>query len=85
MLVALPTEPVERLLAVAADGHAISVDLETMTVTTPFQDRFSFELDPFRCDALMRGLDEIGLTLSHSEAIAAYEARARAERPWAGV
>jgi 3-isopropylmalate/(R)-2-methylmalate dehydratase small subunit len=74
--VALPQEAVDRLLAVAADGAAITVDLDTMTVTSDRQDRFAFALDPFRRDCLMSGQDEIGLTLASDAAIAAYEARA---------
>ena len=71
---ALPQAAVDRLMEVAKD-QPIRVDLETMTVTTPYQDRFAFEMDPFRRDCLMRGLDEIGLTLESEGAIAAYEAR----------
>ena len=37
-----------------------------MSVTTPFQDRFAFEMDPFRQQCLMEGLDEIDLTLAKS-------------------
>jgi len=70
----LPQAAVDRLMAAAKD-QPIRVDLETMNVTTPFQDRFAFAMDPFRRDCLMRGLDEIGLTLESEAAIAAYEAR----------
>lgn len=75
---ALPQPAVDRLMAVAKD-QPIRVDLETMTVTTPYQDRFEFALDPFRRDCLMRGLDEIGLTLESEAAIAAFEARPGAD------
>jgi 3-isopropylmalate/(R)-2-methylmalate dehydratase small subunit len=75
---ALPQAAVDRLIAVAKD-QPIRVDLETMTVTTPFQDRFEFALDPFRRHCLMRGLDEIGLTLESEAAISAYEARPGAD------
>lgn len=73
--VVLPQAAVDRLLEVAKD-QPLRIDLETMTVTTPYQDRFEFTLDPFRRDCLMQGLDEIGLTLREEEAIAAFEARA---------
>jgi 3-isopropylmalate/(R)-2-methylmalate dehydratase small subunit len=73
--VVLPQAAIDRLLEVAKD-QPIRIDLETMTVTTPYQDRFEFALDPFRRDCLMQGLDEIGLTLREADAIAAYEARA---------
>ena len=75
--VALPQAAIDRLLEVAKD-QPIRIDLETMTVTTPYQDRFEFALDPFRRDCLMQGLDEIGLTLREDAAIAAYEAKAAA-------
>ncbi len=72
--VTLPQEAVDRLLEVAKD-HPINVDLEMMTVTSPLQDRFAFDLDPFRRRCLMEGLDEIGLTLTSEAAISNYEAR----------
>ena len=58
------------------------VDLETMTVTTPFQDRFAFELDAFRRQCLMEGLDEVGLTLARDTQISKYEAGVATHRPW---
>jgi 3-isopropylmalate/(R)-2-methylmalate dehydratase small subunit len=73
--VALPQDAVDRLLAVATEQE-ITIDLESMTVTTPFQDRFTFSLDPFRRRCLIEGLDEIALTLASEAAISAYEARA---------
>jgi len=81
LAVVLPPEQVERLLEVAATDP-IHIDLEAQTVTTPFQDRFAFHIDPFRKHCLLDGLDEIGLTLEHAEAIAAYEARQRTSLPW---
>jgi len=79
--VVLPQEAVDRLVEVARD-HPITVDLDTMTVTTPLQDRFSFDLDPFRRDCLMQGLDEIGLTLAKDTAISKFEDATKAARPW---
>ena len=79
--VALPQDQVDHLLAAARDGAALTVDLDTMTVTTDRQDRFAFELDPFRRDCLMTGQDEIGLTLQSDAAITAYEARAPLPAP----
>ena len=82
--VVLPQEAIDRLVEVASENE-ITVDLETMTVTTPFQDRFEFELDPFRRDCLMQGLDEIGLTLARDTAISKYETGAALDRPWIAV
>lgn len=79
--VVLPQEAVDRLLDVARTD-TIHIDLESQCVTTPFQDRFHFEMDPFRKHCLLNGLDEIGLTMGLSDGIAAFEARDAAARPW---
>ena len=70
--VVLPQAAIDRLMMVAKTD-AIMIDLATMTVTTEFQDRFEFALDPFRRDCLMHGTDEIALTLKSDAAITAYE------------
>ncbi|RYY31993.1 MAG: 3-isopropylmalate dehydratase small subunit, partial [Sphingomonadales bacterium] len=57
--VVLSQDAIDRLIEVAKTDP-VTIDLETMTVTTPFQDRFAFEMDPFRRDCLMQGLDEVG-------------------------
>ena len=82
--VVLPQEAIDRLVQVAT-ANTITVDLETMTVTTDFQDRFAFELDPFRRDCLMQGLDEIGMTLAQDTAISKFESAVAHERPWIAV
>jgi 3-isopropylmalate/(R)-2-methylmalate dehydratase small subunit len=46
-----------------------------MTVTSPLQDRFPFQLDPFRRECLLSAQDEIALTLASERAIRAYELR----------
>lgn len=80
--VVLPQEAIDRLLVVAREGLEISVDLEAQTVTTPYQDRFTFALDPFRRDCLLNGLDEVGLTMARGEAIGGFEASRTAAQPW---
>jgi len=87
LAVVLPQAAIDRLMTVAAQGDPVHIDLEAQTVTTRFQDRFSFEIDPFRKQCLLDGTDEIGLTLASGVAIGDYEARAGAARPWlnAGV
>lgn len=81
LTVALPQDQIDRLLEVAA-SQPITVDLETQTVTTPFQDRFTFEVDPFRKQCLLEGLDEIGLTLQQGAEIDTYEKRQATTMPW---
>ncbi len=80
--VVLPQEAVDRLLEVAREGLAISIDLEAQTVTTPYQDRFTFAIDPFRRDCLLGGLDEVGLTMARGHAISGFEASRTAAQPW---
>ncbi len=79
--VVLPQEAIDRLMEVA-QTEPVHIDLEAQTVTTPFQDRFTFEIDAFRKHCLINGLDEVGLTMSRGDAISAYEAKASAERPF---
>ncbi|GAO53980.1 3-isopropylmalate dehydratase small subunit [Novosphingobium sp. MD-1] len=81
LTVVLPQEQVDRLLEVAKTDP-IHIDLEAQTVTTPFQDRFRFEIDPFRKHCLINGLDEVGLTLARDTAISAFESTVQAERPF---
>lgn len=81
LAVELPQAEIDRLLEVA-ETDPIAIDLESQTVTTPFQDRFAFAIDPFRKHCLAEGLDETGLTMARSEAITAYENRQSADMPW---
>lgn len=81
LAIVLPQEAIDRLMEVARTDP-IHIDLETQTVTTPFQDRFAFEIDPFRKHCLINGVDEIGLTLKSSDAISAYEAKLSVSQPW---
>lgn len=66
----------------AQEGYTLSVDLEAQTVTTPSGRVLHFEIDQFRKQALLKGLDNIGWTLSHDDEISAYENRRRQEAPW---
>ena len=63
------------------EGAQITVDLEQMQVGAG-ELSFGFELDDFRRECLLKGLDEIGLTLAHSDAIRAYEASRAQVTPW---
>ncbi|MCC6925172.1 3-isopropylmalate dehydratase small subunit [Novosphingobium sp.] len=81
LTVVLPQEQVDRLLEVARTDP-VHIDLENQVVTTPFQDRFPFEIDPFRKHCLLEGLDEVGLTLARDAAITRYENEARERLPF---
>lgn len=79
--VELPQEQIDRLMEVAATDP-VTIDLESQTVTTPFQDRFTFAMDPFRKRCLSEGLDEVGLTLTRDQSITEYEKRQADTLPW---
>jgi 3-isopropylmalate/(R)-2-methylmalate dehydratase small subunit len=81
LAVVLPQAAIDRLMTVA-QTDTIHIDLDNQIVTTPFQDRFAFEIDPFRKHCLLSGLDEIGLTLARTDDIAGYERQVAAQRPW---
>jgi 3-isopropylmalate/(R)-2-methylmalate dehydratase small subunit len=81
LTVVLPQDAIDRLMEVA-QTDPIHIDLAAQSVTTEFQDRFVFEIDPFRKQCLLNGTDEIGLTLASSGKIADYEKVADGLRPW---
>jgi 3-isopropylmalate/(R)-2-methylmalate dehydratase small subunit len=73
----LPENQVDELFhrAGAEPGYELTVDLERQWITDDSGLRFSFEIDPFRRQCLLKGLDDIGLTLQHEDKIREYEAR----------
>ena len=83
--VALTEGEVDQLFhdCAAFPGFRLVVNLAEQTVATMDRSKsFRFDVDPFRKDCLLNGLDEIGLTLRQADKIRAYEARRRAELPW---
>ncbi|MGE0769228.1 MAG: 3-isopropylmalate dehydratase small subunit [Hyphomicrobiaceae bacterium] len=82
--VVLPEARVNELLRFLLElpGAEITVDLPNQTVTGPDGKVDEFDIDPFRKRCLIDGLDDIGLTLEKAPAIATYEHRITADRPW---
>jgi len=82
--VVLQADEVKSLIkeAIDTEGYTLTVDLGNQRVTAPRGMTYLFEIDPFRKDCLYRGLDSIGLTLQHEDAIAAYERRRKQDAPW---
>ena len=81
--IVLPTETVDRLFKEAAGvGYQLQVDLAAQLITTKYGEKIPFEIEPTRKHRLLNGLDDIGLTLQHADAIRAYEERRRQEAPW---
>jgi 3-isopropylmalate/(R)-2-methylmalate dehydratase small subunit len=66
----------------ANPGYQLTVDLEKQTVNTPDGQAYAFEVDAVRKHNLLHGLDDIGLTLQHVDAIKAFEGKHKASQPW---
>ncbi len=69
-------------LANGLQALEIEVDLLGQTLTPLGGKAIPFDMDPFHKECLHKGLDDIGLTLQHLDAIRAYEERRRREAPW---
>ena len=83
--VALREDQVDRLFyeAAAFPGFKLVINLEEQSVaTTDGAQSMHFDIDPFRKYCMVNGLDEIGLTLRHSEKIRTFEARRQTQYPW---
>ncbi|MCK4712686.1 MAG: 3-isopropylmalate dehydratase small subunit [Marinosulfonomonas sp.] len=82
--IALPQEQVDVLMKDAEKGAnaRMTVDLETQEITTSDGTMFKFDVDAFKKHCLLEGLDDIGLTMGKSAAIAEFEAMAATARPW---
>ncbi|MGI9130107.1 MAG: 3-isopropylmalate dehydratase small subunit [Candidatus Methylopumilus sp.] len=57
----------------ANKGYALTIDLENQFILLPSNEKISFQVDAFRKHCLMHGLDDIGLTMQHSESIKTFE------------
>tara|TARA_B100001057_G_scaffold492665_1_gene585505 strand:+ start:701 stop:1348 length:648 start_codon:yes stop_codon:yes gene_type:complete len=64
------------------NGFSLSVDLLQLEVVMESKKKFNFHIDEFRRDCLIKGLDEIGLTLQNSEEIKRYELERAKMHPW---
>ena len=74
----------DALLADAADieNPELKIDLNFQKISRPNGATISFEIDPFRKECLLNGLDDIGLTLEKSEMIRSYEKKRSSSLPW---
>ena len=83
--IVLSDAEIDRLFAATAafPGFTLTIDLEAQTVRSADGSlAYSFEVEPFRKHCLVNGLDDIGLTLQHADAIRAFESKRLAEQPW---
>ena len=85
----LPIKVSKKNLALLMDdanrgsNATLTIDLEKQEIKGPDGGGVKFEIDAFRKETLLKGLDEIGYTLEKEKDIATFEQRAHATRPWA--
>ncbi|HYM32933.1 MAG TPA: 3-isopropylmalate dehydratase small subunit [Candidatus Cybelea sp.] len=82
--IALPQADVDKLLDDARRGAnaTVTIDLEKQEIRGPDGGCVKFDIDPFRKQCLLEGLDEIGLTMKKAPQIADFEAKQQASQPW---
>lgn len=80
--VPLSEEEVDFIFKQSEQGVVeLKIDLTAQTVSVA-EKTFGFEIDPFRKDCMLKGLDAIGLTLQHADEIKSFEATYRNKCPW---
>jgi 3-isopropylmalate/(R)-2-methylmalate dehydratase small subunit len=82
--VVVTEEQLKALLDDASRGSnaTLTVDLEAQTISGPDGGTISFDIDPARKNALLEGLDDVGLTLEKAPAISTFEEKMENQRPW---
>ncbi len=66
----------------ASEGYKLNIDLSEQSITSPSDKSYKFDVDAFRKHCLLNGLDDIGLTMQHQDAIKAFETKHQAAQPW---
>ena len=82
--IVLPEAAVAQLFdeVLAFPGYQLTIDLERQVVVRAQGEESPFEVQAFRKYCLINGLDDIGLTLRHTDKIKAFEAERLATKPW---
>lgn len=84
LLIKLDADVIDQLFTdvIENEGYELNINLENQTITKADGSIIQFDVDEFRKHRLLNGLDDIGLTLQHTDDIKAYEQRRRQEAPW---
>ena len=82
--IVLPAGAVSKLFdeVAAFPGYKLRIDLDAQVVVTPDSTSLGFDVEPFRKQCLLGGLDDIGLTLRHADKIRAFESERLLRMPW---
>ena len=66
----------------ANEGYSLKIDLESQSISKPDGGVINFECDNVLKHRLLNGLDDIAMTLNHSDEIKAYEQKQAQQTPW---
>ena len=84
LLITLPKTQVQSLMKKSERGQnaTMTIDLEKQTITDPDGVAIAFDIEPFKKQCLLNGLDDIALTTQHEKDITAFEKKDKEKRPW---
>ena len=84
LLITLPKAQVQSLMKKSERGQnaTMTIDLEKQTITDPDGVEITFDIEPFKKQCLLNGLDDIALTTQHEKDITAFEKKDKEKRPW---
>ncbi len=80
--IVLDSKEIDQLLDLADQRQQIEIDLENQIIFSVDSEIAHFDIDPFRKKCILEGLDEIGLSLTHSEQIKEFEKNRILDSPW---
>ena len=84
LLIVLDEKMVDQLFqeTAATPGYTLNVDLAAQTIGKPDGSTIKFDVEASRKHILLNGLDDIGLTMQHADAIRAFEKSYKEKAPW---
>ena len=82
LLIKVTPQQLDTLMKDAKQAATLTVDLTEQVIKRPDGSTIKFQVEPHRKHNLLNGLDDIGLTMQHDDAIASYEAQVKNDRPW---
>ena len=82
LAIELGHEKIDKLFAFAESGLQVEIDLINQNIHCSDEDLISFEIDEFRKQQILEGLDEVGISLKYSDEIKNFEKQRELEAPW---
>ena len=82
LAIELGQEKIDKLFAFAESGLQVEIDLINQNIHCSDEDLISFEIDEYRKQQILEGLDEVGISLKYSDEINNFEKQRELEAPW---